>query len=206
MIEDNDMHIGDYGWAAHAPHSSQYLNPVVLELVQAAGGQTVLDAGCGNGELAGYLASHGYRLSGVDADAEGIAIARRRFPDCNFAVSRFSKDPKAVFDLVVSTEVVEHLYAPHELANYCFDALRPGGTFIISTPYHGYFKNLALALSGRWGRHLAPNWHGGHIKFWDRQSLTGLLVEAGFVVTGFRGVGRMPLLWKSMVLIARKPG
>ncbi len=200
------MQVSDYGWSAHAPGSSDYLNPAVLQLAREAGGTTVLDAGCGNGELAGRLAANGFTASGVDADQTGVEIAQGRFPDCVFSVSSFDRPPPGLFDLVVSTEVVEHLYAPHELGTYCFEALKPGGALIMSTPYHGYLKNLALAIAGRWGRHLAPNWHGGHIKFWDRASLTKMLTQAGFTVTGFTGVGRVPYLWKSMILTARKPG
>lgn len=102
--------------------------------------------------------------------------------------------------------MVEHLYAPHELGSFCFRALKPGGTLLISTPYHGYLKNLALALLNKWDHHHTVDWHGGHIKFWSRRTLTQMLEGAGFTVTGFVGVGRIPLLWKSMILVARKPG
>ena len=101
--------------------------------------------------------------------------------------------------------MVEHLYSPHELARYCYDALRPQGTLIISTPYHGYLKNVAIAVTNKWDHHHMPNLHGGHIKFWSRAELTKLLEDAGFKVTGFAGAGRIPYLWKSMILIAQRP-
>ncbi|MFX7844634.1 methyltransferase domain-containing protein, partial [Acinetobacter baumannii] len=94
-------------------------------------------------------------------------------------------------------EVVEHLYDPRELARYAFAALRPGGVLLMSTPYHGYVKNLMLSVFNRWDRHLDPHWHGGHIKFWSRATLARLLREAGFSVEAFAGVGRVPYLWKS---------
>jgi len=78
------------------------------------------------------------------------------------------------------------------------------GYLIVTTPYHGYFKNLALAILGKWDQHLTALWHGGHIKFWSRATLTQLLVNNGFHVMDFRGVGRIPWLWKSMVIVARK--
>ena len=55
----------------------------------------------------------------------------------------------APFDAVVSTEVVEHLYAPHELIRFSWEALKPGGHLILTTPYDGYLKNLALAVTGK---------------------------------------------------------
>jgi 2-polyprenyl-6-hydroxyphenyl methylase/3-demethylubiquinone-9 3-methyltransferase len=75
---------------------------------------------------------------------------------------------------------------------------------MISTPYHGYFKNLALAISNKLDDHFTALWHGGHIKFWSRRTLTKLLTDNGFRVVGFSGIGRAPFLWKSMVIVARK--
>jgi hypothetical protein len=82
--------------------------------------------------------------------------------------------------------------------------LKPGGYLVLSTPYHGYLKNLALSLTGKWDFHHSPLRDGGHIKFWSRKTLTELLETEGFHVTDFIGVGRIPYLWKSMVIVARK--
>ena len=75
---------------------------------------------------------------------------------------------------------------------------------IISTPYHGYLKNLVLALSGRLDAHFTALWDGGHIKFWSKRTLRILLEEVGFEKIAF-GVGRIPLLAKSMIVTAEKP-
>jgi 2-polyprenyl-3-methyl-5-hydroxy-6-metoxy-1,4-benzoquinol methylase len=107
-------------------------------------------------------------------------------------------------DAVVSTEVIEHLFSPHLLPIYAFKVLNSKGYIILTTPYHGYLKNLLLSLFGKWDKHHTPLWHGGHIKFWSRATLTQLLSENGFKVIGFSGVGRVPYLWKSMVIVAQK--
>lgn len=44
----------------------------------------------------------------------------------------------------------------------------------------------------------------GHIKYWSRPTLTRLMHENGFAVRRFHGVGRLPYLWKSMILVAQK--
>ena len=80
-----------------------------------------------------------------------------------------------------------------------YDLLEPGGTLILSTPFHGYWKNLALALSGKMDAHFTALWDGGHIKFWSERTLRSLLHEAGFVEVGFSRVGRIRPLAKSMV-------
>ena len=76
------------------------------------------------------------------------------------------------------------------------------GEIIISTPYHGYLKNLAIALTNKMDHHFTTLWDGGHIKFWSKRSLTVLLNEFGFEVTQFSGSGRLPYLWKSMFVRA----
>ncbi len=203
--------INNYGWSsAKESQTCAYLTPRVVELLQKLHVQRVLDVGTGNGALCGQLQALGYQVRGIDYDSQGIAIARVAYPDIPFYQFGVQDDPAVLlaseqpFDAVVSTEVVEHLFSPHLLPIYAAGVLRPGGYLIISTPYHGYWKNLALALSGHWDAHLAPMWHGGHIKFWSRASLSQLLIEHGFRVIGFQGIGRFPYLWKSMMMIGQK--
>lgn len=184
--------------------------PYVLALAQGGPGTRVLDVGCGNGHTAGQFAERDCTVVGVDLSASGIAIARERYPSVRFEVmaadekilSNLGEEP---FDVVVSTEVVEHLYAPRPYVAGCFSALRPGGRFICTTPYHGYLKNLVLAASNHWDRHLNPLWDGGHIKMWSRHTLSQLLREAGFTNPQFRGAGRLPYLWMTMTISGDKP-
>jgi 2-polyprenyl-3-methyl-5-hydroxy-6-metoxy-1,4-benzoquinol methylase len=69
------------------------------------------------------------------------------------------------FDVVISTEVIEHVYSPRALVANTFGLLRPGGEFIVTTPYHGYFKNLVLALSSCFDAHFTALWDGGPSNF-----------------------------------------
>jgi SAM-dependent methyltransferase len=117
-------------------------------------------------------------------------------------------DPSVIgiqsFDVAIATEVIEHLVRPFNLPHFAKQLLRPGGHLIISTPYHGYLKNLILALTNRWDAHLNPFWDGGHIKFWSYKTLSQLLNESGFRIVRFIGAGRLPFLWKSMIVVAQK--
>jgi 2-polyprenyl-6-hydroxyphenyl methylase/3-demethylubiquinone-9 3-methyltransferase len=106
--------------------------------------------------------------------------------------------------VVISLEVVEHVYAPSDYARTLFDLVEPGGTVIVPTPYHGYLKDLALAVSGKMDQHLTALWDHGHIKFWSISTLEILLTEAGFRNIRFHRVGRIPALAKSMISVAAK--
>lgn len=192
-------------------HMHATLWPSVRALSAPLGpGVRVLDAGCGNGAIAGECLALGCTVVGVDLSATGIAIAREkhgqgrfeRMPIDETLLERLREQP---FDRVVSTDVVEHLYDPRTYARACFAALKPGGRLVMTTPYHGYAKNLAISLLGRWDSHADPLWDGGHIKLWSRATLGRLLREAGFVNLTFRGAGRVPWLWKSLVACADKP-
>ena len=197
-----------YRHDARPPCSSDYLAPIVLQACRAAGARRVLDLGSGNGTLCRALAEAGFAVVGLEPSASGIAAARRAVPEGTFHCGSVYDGPGVVperdFDVVVSTEVVEHLFRPAALPAFAAAKLKPGGTFVVSTPYHGYLKNLLLALANRWDSHHSPNWDGGHVKFWSRRTLTALLEANGFRVLEFHGAGRIPGLWKSMVLVAQK--
>ena len=108
-------------------------------------------------------------------------------------------------DVVLSTEVIEHVYDPRGFLRNCYELLQPGGIIVLTTPYHGYLKNLLLALTGKMDRHFTVLWDHGHIKFWSRKTLTQALQETGFTNIEFAGSGRIPYVWNSMVLKAVKP-
>jgi 2-polyprenyl-6-hydroxyphenyl methylase/3-demethylubiquinone-9 3-methyltransferase len=59
-------------------------------------------------------------------------------------------------------------------------------------------------LSGRFDARVDPLSIGGHVKFWSRRTLTVLFNEQGFQVDSFIGAGRLPGLWKSMILTAAR--
>jgi 2-polyprenyl-6-hydroxyphenyl methylase/3-demethylubiquinone-9 3-methyltransferase len=202
----------EYGFADSVEsHMHKYFMPQILEAVGDLKPSTrVLDVGCGNGFTCGEFLKRGCRVVGIDLSEQGITQARNTYADGRFefiaADDRILKClGEEPFDIVVSTEVVEHLYAPREWASGCFQAVKAGGLFICTTPYHGYLKNLLISVLGKWDVHANPLWDGGHIKLWSWRSLSRLLAEAGFVNPRFRGVGRIWGLWMTMVVSAEKP-
>jgi len=210
MMSARSEHL--YGWRdANASHMHKHFMPHVMELCEHVSARTrILDVGCGNGYTIGAFLAKGCEVVGIDASIDGIEIARRAYPQARFECMPaddhiLEKLQCAAFDVVISTEVIEHVYDPQGFVRCCYRALRSGGRFICSTPYHGYLKNLFLSVFDRWDRHADPLWCGGHIKFWSRKTLSQLLRKTGFVNLRFRAAGRVPYLWMTMIMAGDRP-
>jgi 2-polyprenyl-3-methyl-5-hydroxy-6-metoxy-1,4-benzoquinol methylase len=197
----------EYPWDVEATDAHSYLYPVLKQSLANCENKKIIDIGCGNGVLANRLIKDGFDVYGIDASKTGIKIANSvnvdRFflHDINSGILP-KEIRKMQFDVIISTEVIEHLYAPRNYMELCKRILPVGGIIILSTPFHGYLKNLAMALSGKLDTHFTVLWDGGHIKFWSRKTIEILLNEFDFKVTDFRGAGRVPYLWKSMFITA----
>lgn len=200
-------HIG-YDFPDSRPsHTFSYLLTPLLALLNRDKNHCILDLGCGNGNFVDRLNTEGYNAFGVDSSKEGITVANARNPGRFFlqdvSTGKLPGELQNIkFDTIISTEVIEHLYDPERFINFCKEVLDDKGQLIISTPYHGYLKNLVLSLFNGWDKHHGAAWFGGHIKFWSKNTLSTLLRNAGFKVTDFKGCGRMPYFWKSMMIKA----
>ncbi|WP_051978736.1 class I SAM-dependent methyltransferase [Edaphobacter aggregans] len=198
--------------AANTSGSHRYLYPAVSRFLRhLPAGSTVLDAGCGNGTFLALFQDRDWQLHGSDYSPAGLGFARQSFPNINFFLAD-AQSPYADFlstvgpvDALISTEVIEHLYDPHAFLRNCYGLLKPGGTLVLTTPYHGYLKNILLALSGKMEFHYDALRVHGHIKFFSRKTIERALTDAGFTSIEFTGTGRFPYAWKSMVLKATRP-
>ena len=203
----------EFEWRDAAPangESGVSLTQAFIRIItRLEGVERICDLGCGNGYLAGKLAALGYDVTGVDASPSGIEIARHTYAQAKFIFAAVDgslpQDAQAgTFDLVVSSDVIEHLYRPADLLEAAARVLKPKGQILIGTPYHGYLKNLALGLSGRMDAHFCVLDDGGHIKFFSVKTLSTLLKQQGFTNLKFSFYGRAPLLWKNMICHGHK--
>lgn len=114
----------------------------------------VADLGCGNGSMLAQFRDYGWELQGLDMSQSGLTEASKENPHIHFRGADLTTDlsshPLAGSrDVLISTEVVEHVFLPRIYARNRQALLKPSGFLIISTPYHGYLKNLALGLTGK---------------------------------------------------------
>jgi 2-polyprenyl-3-methyl-5-hydroxy-6-metoxy-1,4-benzoquinol methylase len=191
---------------AKPAHTNSYLWPALKgEIARRTWRRKrAFDLGCGNGATCNMLAELGFDVTGVDTSTSGIEVAKASFPNIRCEVGSAYDDLGSrygTFDLVISLEVVEHCMEPRAFAKTFLSLIAPGGIGFISTPYHGYLKNVALALSGKMDSHFTALWDGGHIKFFSIKTLDALLRQAGAHNVRFKRVGRIPQFAKSMIAI-----
>jgi 2-polyprenyl-3-methyl-5-hydroxy-6-metoxy-1,4-benzoquinol methylase len=164
----------------------------------------ILDLGCGNGAATGALSSRGFEVVGFDGSASGIEIASRTYPKVRFIQGNLQEplplELRGQSDVVISIDVIEHLFFPRAICQRAREALGSKGTLILTTPYHGYCKNLALAVLNRYDDHWHPLRDYGHIKFFSPRTLSRLLREEGFRPSRTGRLGRLPFLAKTLML------
>ena len=152
-------------------------------------GRSALDVGCGAGLLCEPLARLGARVTGIDAAAEAVAVARDHA--ARLPIEYIAGGIEAVaghrFDLVTSFEVIEHVLDRPAFVAGLADALAPGGLLVLSTPNRTPLSRAALIAGGE-GLGLIPR--GTHD--WDRfltpDELGGLLRTVGLRVVRTHGL------------------
>lgn len=206
----------EFGWKDAAPQEHHsYVLPKIKKLIKKTlditnnNPKTLLDAGCGSGYISHELSKMSFRVIGVDLSNDGILLARDKYQNVTWKVHSLYDDFLDLnngnkFDCIISSEVVEHLYSPKVFFDKAYDALSDDGVLIVTTPYHGYLKNLLISLLNKWDSHFGVDWDGGHVKFFSNSSLEKMLRESGFKNINFENAGRAPYLWKSIVCSAKK--
>lgn len=172
--------------------------------VLARPGARVIDVGCGRGEFCAFFKSKGAHAEGIDLSETGIRYARKHHPGITFhagLVESLLPARRGEFDLVFTSEVIEHLFDPASFLAACNQLLKPGGTLVVTTPYHGLIKNILIDVANYAG-HYDPL--GQHIRFYDRKGLSQVLEVAGFRGRVWTGYGRPWPLWKSFFVVADK--
>jgi SAM-dependent methyltransferase len=113
---------------------------IILQYLAGFQKLSILNAGCGSGELCVRLAQAGHRVLGIDPAAEYVQLARvnaRRagLYNCTFRVSFIETMPdREMFDCVMATDVLEHIEDDRRAFEKLVQRVKPGGVVIITVP------------------------------------------------------------------------
>lgn len=154
-------------------------------LPQQYQGLDILDVGCGVGTLSLWLAHKGAKVQGLDVSPRAIGIATNAaqsldLDNVTFRVGELHSG-KGKYDLVLCSEVIEHVLDDQKLLDLIWTQLKPGGQLVLTTPsrelwlYHlGYYRHFDQAV--------------GHVRRYTVAQIVKLVTEAGFEVEYQRAV------------------
>jgi SAM-dependent methyltransferase len=170
---------------------------------------SIVDVGCGDG-AATILAAQvnpGHRIVGLDWSADALRHAQAR----GLTLVRAEVEPTGLpiasgrADVVVMSELIEHLLDPDSVLEEVWRVLKPGGTLLLSTPNLAAWYNRGLlalgiqplftevslrAVFGRPGTQVA-----GHLRLFTARALVGLLAARGFGSIGVSGACYHDVPW-----------
>jgi SAM-dependent methyltransferase len=164
-------------------------NPEIPNILRGLpGGLNVLDVGCGSGVHGAELKrEYGHRVVGVDLSAASIEKAKTRLAEAYVAdVTQPELYPFAgrrKFDLIVFSDMLEHLNDPLDVLTRHIRLLAPGGRVLISLPNVAIWNVRLELLFGRFEYQDTGTLDRTHMRFFTRSSFRRFLGEAGLNVT-----------------------
>src|SRR5271166_473607 len=175
-----------------------------------AGGQRVLDVGCGAGLAAEVLAKTGFSVLGIDAAADLVAAAAAHAAGQRLDLAYRVAAPEDLlaeagrFDVITALEVIEHVADPADFLRTLRRLARPGAVLVLST----LDRSIASLLTAKIGAEYVLRWlpRGTHDwrKFIRPPELTAALRSAGWRPSRLEGMTYDPLSasWRTVP----KPG
>ena len=202
------MNKNEYIWLHNNNDNSfNYLYKTLRKLISKyKKDMSILDIGCGNGYLTKKITKDFKNVVAIDNSKSAIKFAKKKYKGSikfiNVDLDNFIIKKK--FHIILLIEVIEHVYLPDLFLKKIVKFMNKNSILIISTPYHGYLKNLVISLLNKFDSHFNPLWNYGHIKFWSKKTLTFLLNTNNLKVNKVFYSGRFFPFSKSILMICKK--
>jgi SAM-dependent methyltransferase len=142
---------------------------LVRRLVRGIPAGRALDVGCGSAGNTAVLRDLGWRVTGLEFSPAAASLARARDLPIVRADAQRLPFPDESFDLVMSTDMWEHIEEDDLVAAEAARVLRPGGRLLVAVP----------AGMDLWSGHDVAL---GHVRRYDREGLTSLVRSVGLDV------------------------
>lgn len=168
----------------------------IRQIKKYAPGRRFLDVGCNGGFMVEAAREHGFEACGVEVDGVSVAYAREHYPENQYfhgLVEDFRADRG--FDLIYSSEVIEHIPDVRGFMSAIVRLMNPGGAVYLTTPDISHWRR-PRKLSA-WNGFCPPM----HCVYFNPASLRRLLESLGLEI-----VKKLPAFKPGMKFIARKPG
>jgi 2-polyprenyl-3-methyl-5-hydroxy-6-metoxy-1,4-benzoquinol methylase len=149
----------------------------------------ILDIGCGTGSLVGHLSSLGKRTTGVEIAPDKTPTASHSCHDFlqgdieSAETLQRLRDLGRRYDLLIFSEVLEHLVQPEATLKNLTPLLREGGAVLLVLPNVAFYKTRLVHLSGRWPVHPEGIFDKTHLRFFTLETARALVQGCGFRIT-----------------------
>jgi 2-polyprenyl-3-methyl-5-hydroxy-6-metoxy-1,4-benzoquinol methylase len=97
----------------------------------------ILEIGCGNGNICFQVAHLGHQVLGIDLSEESIHYANEHFRWPNLTYKTIAAEDisgQSLYDVIICSEVLEHLYEPDKVLSQISRMLKPNGITIVTVP------------------------------------------------------------------------
>lgn len=204
--------VGGVPYLQHTQYDPSPLNrnrlACIVRMIEACGQQpmNILEIGCGVGNIAIPIASLGHRVKAIDAHGPSIEIAKGRnsFSNLQFENIPLENITLKDYDIIILTEVLEHVAPCGDMLRYINLNMRPGARLILTVPNGWGLSEFLLRPSHAmkrwpWGARFVStvkkamavkdlttaNEQTPHIHFFTLRGVNGLLLENGFSPVAF---------------------
>ncbi|MBT4836853.1 MAG: bifunctional 2-polyprenyl-6-hydroxyphenol methylase/3-demethylubiquinol 3-O-methyltransferase UbiG [Methylococcales bacterium] len=179
------------------------INPLRLHYIESRAnisGKKVLDVGCGGGILSEGMAKNGAKVTGIDAGAAPISVAKLHLLESNvevdysqITIEEYCQQHEAEFDVITCLEMLEHVPDPASVIQSCKKLLKPGGDLFLSTINRNAKSYLFAIVGAEYLLKMLPKGTHDYEKFIRPSELAFWVREAGFVVSDISGMTYNPL-------------
>lgn len=150
----------------------------------------ILDIGCGNGEMIGWMRDYGWETYGTEISAQACEAARHQGLQTYCGQLEDAGYEDGFFDAVTINHVIEHLYDPLAVMKECRRILKDDGLMIVDCPNYDCYDRMLF--NENWNGIEAPR----HINHFTKDALEKLLTDAGFDISKWKFKLPIPLLDK----------
>jgi len=126
---------------------------MIVEAINKINPSTILEVGCGSGDLAERLSSK-YDYTGIDINEHNIESLKKSVPNGNFiCINLFKFKSEKKFDLLICSEVIEHVKNDYAFIKRLSNYIKKGGFLLLSTPGRRNLVGKNDILAGHYRRY-----------------------------------------------------